>query len=324
MCVCVCVCVSTVAAIAAFPAPVEVPSHVDEVRDRRLANLRRLVLVGLAVRGAIVAAELAAWWVLGSQALLVDAVASGLDIVSSFALLAAVLLATRPPDDDHPFGHGRYEPLAGLQLGLLIAVTGGWLAVTSWRDDRGAEAVPAWLFAVPLVAAVVLAAAGVWMRRAAGRWRSSALRAEANHYLVDAATSLVAAGGLLAAGLAPEWSAAFDSAAAAALALVMIALGAAAAWENVHQIVDRTPEPEFFDRVRVAALAVDGVRDVEKVRIQVAGPDAHVDIDIEVDPAMTVAASHVIAQHVRAAIQTDWPQVREVVVHVEPWFADDH
>ena len=149
-----------------FPDPVEAPPHVEEARDDRLANLRRLVVIGLSVRGLVVMAELAAWWQLGSETLLVDAVASLLDIGSSLALLVAVLMATRPPDEDHPFGHGRYEPLAGLQLGLLIAGAGVWLAM------RGAKPSPMgdadWIFLIPLAATALLTATG-WRMRVVAR-----------------------------------------------------------------------------------------------------------------------------------------------------------
>lgn len=255
-----------------------------------------------------------------------DAVASGLDIAASFALLAAVLLATRPPDEDHPFGHGRYEPLAGLQLGLLVAAAGVWLLFEQLGVGEARETLAAtrWTFVIPLAATVLLFLTGLRMKRDAAEFRSSALSAEANHYLIDAATSLVATIGLLIGDIAPEWSNIGDTGGAILLAAMMIVLGSMAAWENVHQIMDRAPADEFFNRVRTAAMGVDGVRDVEKVRIQAAGPDAHVDIDIEVDPEMTVAASHEITQHVRAAIQAEWALVREVVVHVEPWYEGDH
>lgn len=310
----------------AFPAPVEPPLSVDEERERRLKNLRRLVITGVVVRGGIVAVELVAWWWLESQTLLVDAVASALDILASIALLAAVLLATRPPDDDHPFGHGRYEPLAGLQLGLLVAGAGLWLLAEQWGAGAARETLSAtrWTFAVPLGATVLLALTGIRMRRDAREFRSSALLSEANHYLIDAATSFIATIGLLAGDIFPSISAFGDTTGAVLLAVMMVVLGGLAAWGNVHQIMDRTPEKEYFDRVRTSAMAVDGVLDVEKLRIQAAGPDAHVDIDIEVDPEMTVAASHEITQYVRAAIQAEWPAVREVVVHVEPWYEGDH
>ena len=281
-----------------------------------------MVVIGLSVRGLVVMAELAAWWQLGSETLLVDAVASLLDIGSSLALLVAVLMATRPPDEDHPFGHGRYEPLAGLQLGLLIAGAGVWLAM------RGAKPSPMgdadWIFLIPLAATALLTATGWRMRVVARRERSAALAAEAGHYFVDAITSLVATVALFAAQTAPALANGYDRWGAIFLAIVMVGLGLAAAWSNLHEIMDRAPDQEFFDRVRSAARAIEGVEDVEKVRIQAAGPDAHVDIDIEVDPAMTVAESHVITQHVRAAIQAEWPLVRDVVVHVEPYFEGDH
>lgn len=309
-----------------FPDPVDPPPHVDEVRAKRLRNLRRLVITGVVVRGGIVLTELASWWWLDSQTLLVDAVASLLDILASIALLVAVLLATRPPDDDHPFGHGRYEPLAGLQLGLLVAVAGLWLLGEQWNADAPRETLAAtrWTFAIPLAATVLLMLTGVRMRRDARDLRSSALLAEANHYIIDAGTSLVATIGLLIGDVMPAWAGYGDSGGAILLAAMMIVLGSLAAWENVHQIMDRAPADEYFDRVRAAALDVDGVKDVEKLRIQAAGPDAHIDIDIEVDPDMTVAASHEITQHVRAAIQAEWPSVLEVVVHVEPFYEGDH
>ena len=108
------------------------------------------------------------------------------------------------------------------------------------------------------------------------------------------------------------------------LASLMVALGLAAVWENLHQLVDRVPDDGRFDLVTTAAAAVPGVLAVEKVRIQHAGPDAHVDIDVEVNPAETVCEAHRTAQHVRAAVQTAWPSVREVVVHVEPYYPGDH
>lgn len=309
-----------------FPDPVEPPPSVEEARVRRLRSLRGLVLTGIAVRGIIVVCELAAWWLLASQTLLVDAVASALDVVASVALLAAVILATRPPDEDHPFGHGRFEPLAGLQLGLLVIFSGLWLLVEQATDVESRASLEAarWTFVIPLAATVLLALTGMRIRRDAKLYRSSALLSEANHYLIDAATSAVATVGLLVGDLVPTLTSGSDTAGAVLLSLVMIGLGAAATWENIHQLMDRRPDEQFFERVSAAARSVEGVEDVEKVRIQQAGPDAHVDIDIEVDPQMTVAASHEITQHVRAAIQADWPAVREVVVHVEPYYEGDH
>jgi cation diffusion facilitator family transporter len=311
----------------AFPAPVSPPREARLARADRERELLRVAWIGIGLRLSVIALELAGVWFLGYAALLVDAVASVFDVVASLAIVLAIRLAARPPDDEHPFGHGRYEPLAGLQLGLLVCAAGLWLAVRYLFGAVGAPAagdIHAWAWCIPAASAVILEISARIVRQMGERRESTALLAEGFHYRIDAATSIVAGAGLLAASQFPQQGHRIDVICAALLAIVMVILGAAAANENFHQLLDRTPDEAHFERVKTAALRVAGVKGVEKVRIQHAGPDAHVDIDIEVDPDMQVAAAHVITQHVRAEIQRDWPSVREVVVHVEPYYPGDH
>lgn len=310
-----------------FPAPVAPSVEANQARARRVQELLRAAWLGIALRASIIVAELIGVWFLGYAALLLDAISSLFDVVASLAIVMAIRLAARPPDDEHPFGHGRYEPLAGLQLGLLVSGAGLWLGVLHLIDMfaslPGGE-VKAWAWAIPAVAVLLLEISARVLRRIGERQHSTALVAEAFHYRVDALSSLVAAAGLFLAARLPAFGHRIDLLSAVALSFIMIVLGARAAWANLHQLIDRAPRDERFKQVRESALQVAGVRGVEKVRIQHAGPDAHVDIDVEVDPDLPVSVAHVITQHVRARIQTDWPFVREVVVHVEPYYADDH
>lgn len=283
--------------------------------------------IGIGVRLLIVAAELAAWASFGSAVLLVDALASLADVAASLLLVVAIRLAARPPDDDHPFGHGRYEPLAGLQLAVMLTGVGVYLFLRQlWSAaTESAEGDVQWFVGtIPLMAAALLEIVSRVIRGIGQRHRSSALVAESAHFRIDAVTSFVAAVGIGLAAAAPEFGHLIDHLAAMLLAAVVIWLGLVAAFENLHQLMDRVPESASFERVRSAAASIEGVLEVEKIRIQHAGPDAHVDIDIEVDPAIRVDEAHRIAQHVRAKIQSDWPSVREVVVHVEPYYAGDH
>lgn len=314
--------------LEAFPAPVNPCESVAVIRRQRLFELTRVTVLGILIRLVVIAAEFVGVALSGSSVLLVDAVASLFDVVSSLVLLGAIRFAARPPDDDHPFGHGRVEPLAGFQLSILLCGTGLWMA---WQNllllSRAGEnhaALPGWVWVIPAGATLLLGTVTWLIRRAGMRMRSTALIAEAAHFQIDTATSFVAAGMLLVAACVPGSAATLDHVGGGLLALVMVGLGALAARENVNQLLDRIPREEDFERVKSSALAVEGVIDVEKVRIQHAGPDAHVDIDIEVAPEISVAQSHGIAQHVRARIQSDWPFVREVVVHVEPFYAGDH
>jgi cation diffusion facilitator family transporter len=300
---------------------------VREARQERTVRLIEVSLWGIGVRAGVVAAELAAVWWTASSALLVDAIATIADVAATLGLVGAIKLAERPPDRDHPFGHGRYEPLAGLQLGTLIVFLGVALGVSeaiSLVRGEAAGRFPLSVVIVPAVAAVLLEVTCRMVLRRGRAANSSALVAEAYHYRIDAITSLLAAVGLTLAAVVPEYSRSIDHAFAFLLAAIMAWLGGLACRENMHQLLDRIPHEDRFDRVRDSALKVKGVRDVEKVRIQHAGPDAHVDIDVEVDPQLSVEEAHVITQHVRARIQSDWPSVRDVVVHVEPHYAGDH
>jgi cation diffusion facilitator family transporter len=312
---------------ATFPEPVAPERDTERVRQQRASELKRVAWIGIALRSGVIAMELAGGILLGYAALLVDALASAFDVIASLAIVLAIHLAARPPDRRHPFGHGRFEPLAGLQLGLFVCGAGLWVAVEQIRGavlSPPAADIKHWAWCLPAAAAAILEISARIVRRIGERQESTALIAESQHYRIDAATSIVAAVGLLVAALYPAQAHRVDHISAALLAIAMVGLGGVAAVQNFHQVLDRAPDDDHFQQVRTSALHVDGVLGVEKVRIQHAGPDAHVDIDIEVDPAMNVADAHVITQHVRAQIQSDWPAVREVVVHVEPYFADDH
>jgi cation diffusion facilitator family transporter len=160
--------------------------------------------------------------------------------------------------------------------------------------------------------------------RTAKKRHSPALAAEAFHYRLDAITSLFAAIALGWGALFPRHIAIFDHAGAMFIAILMVILGIYASRKNLHQLMDKTPDQKFFDLARKAALKVDGVRETEKIKIQLYGPDAHIDIDIEVDPNLSVKIAHEMTQKVRAEIQKAWPAVRDVTVHVEPYYPNDH
>lgn len=310
-----------------FPAPVVPDEGAEIARQAREKDLTFVTMAGISVRLLIILGEFIGVWLSRSSVLFADAISTLLDVLSSIILLLAIRFAARPPDREHPFGHGRIEPLVGFQLGVLLCGAGLWLAfenLTTLGESTPLRPERSWIWIIPLVATVMLWLTRNRILRVSQESRSTALRAEANHFQVDAVTSLLTTITLLLAALRPQHALLMDHIGAIVLALIMIQLGVSAARENVHQLLDRIPDSEDFERVRASALSVEGVLDVEKLLIQHAGPDAHVNVDIEVDPEISVAASHQIAQHVRARIQSDWPFVRDVIVHVEPWYEGDH
>lgn len=282
---------------------------------------------GILIRLFVISLELIGFYWFSSYVLLMDAIASSLDILSTFLLIFCIKLASRPPDEDHPFGHGRYEPIAGLQLGLLLVIIGGGMIMQqgfqiseipkeTFLDPR------AWT--IPAIATVLLEICYRIIIVVAKKQRSPALAADAVHYRIDALTSLIATLSLIGAALFPNTGVLIDHFGAIIIALLMIGIGIMASRNNLDQLMDKIPDPDFFDKVTKSARKVKGVLGTEKTKIQIYGPDAHVDIDVEVDPKLPVETAHKITQEVRAEIQKSWPAVRDVTVHIEPFYPNDH
>lgn len=310
-----------------FPEKLNLPSDVLMQRAQRKKELVLSASWGVCIRLGIIVFELFGVWLYGSSALLLDALASSVDVISTLLLILFIKFAARPPDDDHPFGHGRYEPLVGLQLGFLLIVVGAGMFVQQCLQffDESSEKVidgHAWIF--PVVAVVLLEICYRVVTYTAKKQNSPALAADGIHYRIDALTSLFAAIALIAAAFIPEWSHLIDHAGALLIAILMVVLGVIASRQNLDQLVDKVPDPLVFERVKRAAMQADGVLGTEKIGIQQTGPDAHVDIDVEVDPHLTVEVAHEISQRVRLEIQKEWPAVRDVIVHIEPYYPNDH
>lgn len=313
--------------MAKFPGPVPLPTSVIDARIERKAQILSSAKRGVLIRVGIILFEFAGFLYFESYSLFMDALSSSVDVVFSIILIICIRIASRPPDEDHPFGHGRYEPLVGLQLGVFLLVIGGVMLFQqaiefSTETSKAALDPRVWIF--PFCALVLLEGSYQCLIRTAKKQNSPALAAEAYHYRIDALTSLVAMLALLAAAYYPKLSLSIDHIGAILISIFMIIIGIISTRSNVNQLLDRVPDQQYFDSVRNAALSISGVRDTEKIRIQLYGPDAHVDIDVEVDPELPVKIAHKISQEVRAEIQKRWPAVRDVTVHIEPFYPLDH
>jgi cation diffusion facilitator family transporter len=309
-----------------YPDPIVVPENVIEQRKKRLSQLSLSSLFGIAVRGLIILLELYGFFIFGSKALLMDAVASITDICSSILLVLFIKYAARPPDENHPFGHGRLEPLMGFQLGLMMGLIGGATLIYQlfFLSAHNQELIDPRAWVISLVAVLLLEISYQIVVRTARKRHSPALIADALHYRIDMVTSLMATAALIAAAFFPLISGLLDHIGGIFISCLMIGFGIYASRQNLNQVIDKVPEQKYFQLVRHAALRVDGVRETEKIRIQHSGPDAHVDIDVEVDPLLTVELAHRISQRVRVEIKKDWPEVQDVIVHIEPYYPNDH
>ncbi len=310
-----------------FPESIPLPDSVLRTRLERRKEMIRTARRGVLLRTIIICAELLGFVFLNSSALLLDAISSLMDVAASLFLILCIKIADKPPDRHHPFGHGRFEPIAGLQLGVFLVVIGGGMLfqqISALAQERPNHVIDPYTWLISFGAMILLELCYQHLKRAAKKENSPALLSDAVHYRIDGINSLFATIALLLAAYYPQLSGLFDHLGAIVIAVLMVGIGAFAASNNLHQLLDRTPPEEFFAKVKESALKVPGVFATEKLLIQVYGPDAHVSLDIEVEPHLRVDTAHEITQQVRAEIQKAWPAVRDVIVHVEPYYPGDH
>jgi len=254
-----------------------------------------------------------------SLALVSDAVHSLVDAVISAALVGALLVAQRPADREHPYGHARFEAVAGAGVAVILILLALGIAREAVATLGSNWAAPApFTLAIAFGGAILQECLFRYARRVARRTGSTALMATAWDYRLDALGGLaVLVGVALARWGGPSWRWA-DHAAALAVAGSVLWIGGSLLWGNVQDLMDRQADPEMIAAVRAEALAVAGVLGVETLRIRKVGLEYLVDIHVEVDPAQTVRAGHDIAHAVKDRVIGQILPIRDVLVHVEP------
>jgi len=299
--------------------PQELARH-HAATQQRANDSARLVLRGIALNALLAVVKLAGGIFGHTYALIADAAESMLDILSSSMVWAGFRVAARPPDANHPYGHGKAEPLAGLAVAVIIFAMAGWIAKHALHEIVTPHQGPAWWTLLVLAGVIV---AKTWFSRRMGiagaKVGSTALGIEALHHWSDALTSAAAFVGIsIALWAGPGWETADDW--AALFACVIIAFnGFGMFTKALGDVMDMAAPKNFENEVRAIALAVPGVRELDKVRARKSGLSHLVDIQVRVDGGLTVRAGHNIAHAVKDALLASVPHaISDVTVHIEP------
>jgi cation diffusion facilitator family transporter len=240
-----------------------------------------------------------------STALIADAIESLGDVVSSGIVWGGLVIASKPADEDHPYGHGKAEPLAALAVAVMLIGAAAVIVIQAIGGIQDPQESPASYTLVVLLGVIVIKESMYrYEVRAARRTDSTAIFVDAWHHRSDAITSLAAAIGItiaLVGGVgyetADDWAALFAC-------LVIVANGLRFVRFAVDELMDVRPATALTDEIVAVALEVDGARLVEKVLVRKMGPRLYVDLHLEVDPTVTVQQAHGIA-HAGAAMLTD-------------------
>lgn len=278
-----------------------------------------MALAGIAASAALATMNLVAGVVAGSTSVVATGVEFAGDVLASSVVFFGMLAAAKPADDDHPYGHGRLETLAAFVVGLVLSAGGTGICWTSLQNVGAMHPPPAPLaIAALLVAILVRGVMSTLKFRVGRRLRSAALVADAWNDGVDI---LSASAALVAVALARYDGARFlaaDHYGGFVVGVVVIVTGVRVLRDASLELMDTMPDAAMMDRLRDSVRSVPGVRGVDKAFARKTGLQYHVDLHVEVDPTLSVAAAHDIGGHVRSRVRHDLDWVADVLVHVEP------
>jgi cation diffusion facilitator family transporter len=278
----------------------------------------RVALASLIISAILAGVKIWVGMAAHSTSLVSDGLESAADFFTSSLLLLGLWVASKPPDEDHPYGHGRFDILVGLAIGAVLVAVGAGISIHSIEARNNLN--PPEFFAVwPLAASIVVKGGlAIVKLRFGKRSGSSGLRADAWNDAVDVMSGAVA---LVAVILSIFWSqfAAADRYGGFIIGLIVIFLGFRVVRETVLQLMDTMPDQRQMEQIREVAMQVPGAMGIEKCFARKTGLRYHVDLHLEVDPELTVRESHDIARAVKRKIKAEVDWVEDVLVHVEPY-----
>lgn len=252
----------------------------------------------------------------GSLGILSEALHSGLDLIAAFMTFFAVKIADAPADKEHNYGHGKIENLSALGETFLLFITCIWIvyeAVSRLVFGHTEIKVTFWSFAVIIVSMIIDFSRSRALMRVAKKYNSQALEADALHFSTDILSSAVVLIGLVASLFNYHFA---DAISALIVALIVIVISFKLGKKSIDALIDRSPEAlhsKIFDLTK----SVEEVSKINNIRVRTSGSYTFVDVDIMINPYLTIRQGHEICDHVESNIKSEINRC-EVHVHIEP------
>ena len=287
-------------------------------RDIRYREAARVTIVGAIVDLVLGVAKLLAGYLSNSQALIADGIHSLSDLLTDGMVLYAARKSQHGPDDEHPYGHGRFETIAtvGLSVGLILVAIGIAYGAATRLFEPGVLPQPG-IFA--LFVAVLSIISKEWIyhytMRVARRQRSDMLRANAWHSRTDAFSSVIVLIGVIGT---MEGYTYLDALAAIGVALIIAHIGGGLGWNALKELVDTSVDKRQVQKLRDCIMSVDGVRGLHLLRTRHAGGQVLVDVHVIIDSQISVSEGHYISEVVRSRLLENFGDVTDVTVHIDP------
>ncbi len=288
-----------------------------------VGNLRASIIFGLAASLFLAAGKLLAGILGNSSALIADSIESFADAIGSIIVWHGVRLSDKPPDEDHPYGHGKAEALAALGVGGLLLIAAVFVAIEAFQKILTPHEAPAeWTLWVLIVVIVVKETLFRVLERKARDFESTAVHADAWHHRSDAITSAAAFVGVSIAIWGPRLTGSHqlvlaDEGAALVASGIIVMTAFRLVLPSLHELLDAAPHG-LIEQIRSAAAEVPGVRLVEKVHARKSGRQYHVDLHLHVAGDLNVREAHALGGRVKAHLRARLPSIAAVLTHIEP------
>ena len=286
--------------------------------QHRHQAINQVTLWGVFVNLVLSVAKLAGGFFGQSQALIADGLHSLSDLASDAMVFVAARHASEDADEEHPYGHARFETIATVALAVLLAIVGlgiAYDAIVGLVTDEVFEKPD--LFTLWIAAFSILSNEGLYhyTKLVGTRIRSKLLLANAWHHRSDAISSIVVLVGIAGTQFnMPK----LDAYAAIIVAIMIARIGFKLGYDSVQELVDASLEPELVQKIRQNILSHEDVLELHMLRTRRLGHHAHVDVHILVNPKLSVSEGHHISETVEKSLKDSFDEINDVTVHIDP------
>lgn len=286
-------------------------------RHERFDSANRVIQVGFWVNAGLMTMKLLAGHFGKSEAVFADGMESAADFVAILSTMIALRIGRKPYDEAHPYGHGRAESIAAIIVSLVIFATGAWILLRSVHTiiERSFEAPRVVAVAAAFVTILIKEALFRYSHRVGRKLESPALLAAAKDHRKDAITSVSTLIGVTGAFFGLTF---MDPLAAGITSFFIFHIGYETFISSAHDLMDGKPSEQFVGDVIQLAEGVEGVEHVHEIKARRSGQYVIVDLKLDMDAEMTVKKSHAIATEVKRRIFERFPNVGDVMIHINP------
>lgn len=280
---------------------------------------RRTILLSMIGNIVLVFVKLVTGLLGNSFAIVADAIESAGDVFSSFVIYLGLRVSDKPSDKDHPFGHGKVEPIITFLVVLFLIISAGFIAYQALSNMQSPHKMPSPYTLIVLVGIILYKELLYqFVNKKSKQTASTSLKADAWHHRSDAITSLAALIGIALALLLGDGYEHIDDWAALVASAIIIVNAYFVFRPALGELLDEQNHDELIEEVKAISEQVEGVIDTEKCFIRKFGMRYVVDIHVRVSASLSVSQGHTIGHCVQNAVRKNFPQIEHVFTHVEP------